>query len=1593
MDIAGDATGDLTNYAEISSADDDGDAGTPAPTDVDSTPDGDNQNTDGEDANLVDDATDGDGKNGGDEDDHDPATFSITPPGTFDLALIKELSSTGPFAPGDPVTFTITVYNQGSIDATDVVVTDHAPAGLSYASSNAATVTTTTNAAAVVVTDNGDLTFAIDALAAGDSVTLDVTLDIAADATGDLTNYAEISSADDDGDAGTPAPTDVDSTPDGDNQNTDGEDANLVDDATDGDGKNGGDEDDHDPATFSITPPGTFDLALIKELSSTGPFAPGDPVTFTITVYNQGDVDATDIAVTDHAPTGLSYSSSNVATVTTTTDANAVVVSDNGALTFGVDALAAGDSVAFDVTMTIAADATGDLTNYAEISSADDDGDAGTPAPTDVDSTPDGENQNTDGEAFNLADNATDGDGKNGGDEDDHDPAMLTVVAPGTFDLALVKAVSSTGPFAPGTDATFTITVYNQGSLDATDIVVTDHAPAGLSYSSSNAATVTTTTNAAAVVVTDNGDLTFAIDALAAGDSVELDVTMRIAADATGDLTNYAEISSADDDGDAGTAAPTDVDSTPDGDNQNTDGEDANLVDDATDGDGKNGGDEDDHDPATLTVTPVETFDLALMKELTSTGPFEAGDSVNFTITVFNQGNVDATNIEITDYAPDGLTLTAFASASAGVDVDLATGLGSIETLAADTQKSYELTFTIDSDFQGTSLVNWAEISSADDDDDATNTAPVDVDSTPDADNQNTAGEADGTFVDDAIDQDGKNGGDEDDHDPATVVVGQVFDLGLKKETVSTGPFTAGDNVTFSLTVENQGSLDAYRIDVVDYIPAELTYVSSNVGVVTTTTESNAVVITDNGVDADGNLTFTLDTLSAADSVVFEVTFKIDADFDGASIVNSAEIAAADDDTDTDNAAPTDVDSTPDSDNQNTDGEQDDSIVDNATNQNGKDGGDEDDHDIEEISMKQPVFDLALIKAPKAGQTIVQGGDVVFEITVINQGQLAAYSIDVTEHPPTGLAFKSINATAVTTSDDDNAVVITDNGSGAFSIDTLAVGDQVTVEVTMTVADNATGDLTNYAEISAADDDEDPDNDPPTDLDSTPDTTNQNGDGENDDMVDDAVDEDGKNGGDEDDHDAGTISVVELAEIGNYVWYDNNYDGVQDSDEQGVGNVTVKLYDENDTLVATTTTGSDGSYLFEDLVPGVYYVEFDLDTLPADYSATRQNSGTDDAKDSDADPSTGRTIRTTLDSGESDTDWDFGIYQPASIGDYVWFDTDGDGIQDADENGIENVTVNLLDPSGSVVETTTTNADGFYEFTGLNPGNYIVEFVEPAGHGFTMHHEGLDAAVDSDADRTTGRTELVTLSAGQSKTDIDAGMASGAVLAAIEQEVARRIAQANPTPTPTAVPPTATPTAVPQSANPTAVPPTPVPTAVPVQNVQGVNVGLTAPTINKAVSQSIGGAGDTLVYTVNITNPNNTTMVDVRASDALSSKLDYVSGSSSQGTVSYTAGTRIVNASLGDIAAGGTVTITIRARINGFAQAPDRIDNTAQASAANLPGVTSNVVSTQLIPNQIPTTGENASAPGAYAVYAVVMALVMANLATIVIKRREEITS
>ncbi len=208
-----------------------------------------------------------------------------------------------------------------------------------------------------------------------------------------------------------------------------------------------------------------------------------------------------------------------------------------------------------------------------------------------------------------------------------------------------------------------------------------------------------------------------------------------------------------------------------------------------------------------------------------------------------------------------------------------------------------------------------------------------------------------------------------------------------------------------------------------------------------------------------------------------------------------------------------------------------------------------------------------------------------------------------------------------------------------------------------------------------------------------------------------------------------------LYELGDYVWYDTNGNGIQDNGETGVQGVTVTLLDAAGNVYAITTTDGSGKYLFSNLPAGDYKVVFS--DLPADYVATLPNQGGDDAKDSD-----GLVVAVTLNANNYTID--LGIVKqkdPAGkfmLGDYVWYDNNQNGIQDAGETGVQGVTVTLTKPSGTT-ETTMTDANGYYEFTGLSNGTYTVAFTGlPAGYQATVTGAGSDNTKDSNGLTTTG---------------------------------------------------------------------------------------------------------------------------------------------------------------------------------------------------------------------------------------------------------------
>lgn len=228
--------------------------------------------------------------------------------------------------------------------------------------------------------------------------------------------------------------------------------------------------------------------------------------------------------------------------------------------------------------------------------------------------------------------------------------------------------------------------------------------------------------------------------------------------------------------------------------------------------------------------------------------------------------------------------------------------------------------------------------------------------------------------------------------------------------------------------------------------------------------------------------------------------------------------------------------------------------------------------------------------------------------------------------------------------------------------------------------------------------------------------------------------------------------------VGDRVWLDANADGIQDGPETGASGVTagvtVTLFDANGGQVDQVQTDADGTYLFDGLAAGEYYLGF---TAPPGYRFTTRDVGGDDAVDSDV-SSDGFTVIFHLD-GSADRTWDAGLVPTtATIGDRVWLDANLNGIQDGGEAGFAGVTVELFTAAGVSQGTTMSGADGSYKFADVAEGSYYLAFSEPAGFCYTMRDQGSDDGVDSDVDPVTFTTPTFSLSAGDDDLSRDAGL-------------------------------------------------------------------------------------------------------------------------------------------------------------------------------------------------------------------------------------------
>ncbi len=254
--------------------------------------------------------------------------------------------------------------------------------------------------------------------------------------------------------------------------------------------------------------------------------------------------------------------------------------------------------------------------------------------------------------------------------------------------------------------------------------------------------------------------------------------------------------------------------------------------------------------------------------------------------------------------------------------------------------------------------------------------------------------------------------------------------------------------------------------------------------------------------------------------------------------------------------------------------------------------------------------------------------------------------------------------------------------------------------------------------------------------------------------------------------------------------------GIFDAGEIGIDGITVNLLNSNNTpfidpltmSARTTVTANGGFYLFENIPAGNYKVALDLtsgigftqlststganaNTGPFENPPDVDSNATDEddngqrinntiirsrtitigASNAPAEPTaeTGAVDgtlpngqgtapdMTALPDNQANVTADFGLFQSYSLGNRVWFDDDDSGTINGSEAGINGVTVNLYDAAdlNSILDTMTTNANGYYRFDFLRAGDYVVEAQTPAGtHSSTPNAGDPDADLDEDDD-------------------------------------------------------------------------------------------------------------------------------------------------------------------------------------------------------------------------------------------------------------------
>ncbi|MFN8319523.1 MAG: SdrD B-like domain-containing protein [Saprospiraceae bacterium] len=1040
-----------------------------------------------------------------------------------------------------------------------------------------------------------------------------------------------------------------------------------------------------------------YDLALRLNSIANSPVKYGVSVPFNITVYNQGtqSVDSIDVICILNsnlqlgAGNGIWSAEGSISNAYVTRIAGQLDPAASVLVTINVVPQPGVDSTQWNLSAEIFAfqDISGNQVENFE-----------------TDSTPDKNNTNDGGGALGTpSDDAINGNGTGlpgsanaNTDEDDHDVAKVRI-----YDVALKKLLLTTGQVHYGDVLDFVCIVYNQGNETTGLVTIQELITEGYIWDQA--------LNLPLGWVGTAPKPKYSFEGLAPGDSLVVPVKLRLDSEQFDGAAwnNYTEVFTVFDIY-SNNVNVNEADSEP---NSNSIYENQVLPGSAWDNEINGNGpganeDEDDHD-----VAAPRIFDLAIKKEReTSVPSYSYTQNVKYTITVYNQGNVAASQVTITDTIPCGLEFIPALNPQWAVSGPNKISRVINTPLAPATNAAYELYFGVNPCYNdpANGWTNYIEISSAIAADGGSN---ADIDGVFDSNLKNDY-QYNNLNNNDVLNQWGTAvNQDEDNHDLEIV---QVVDLALKKTLVTPPPYTYGQNLTFAITIYNQGNVVGKNIKIRDYVPEGYDFPAGlNIPLGWNMADSTNTLSQWLYPDQQTTINIVLtvkpgnsrrDWINYAHIVLVQDTFNNNR-FDDADsytfMVNAAEFAI-------DPGDP----------------EDDDIFVLGPPNTN----TDEDDHDPAGFE----VFDLMLEKSVVNPQPYYVVGDLVpFNIRVTNQGGTAASYIQITDYLPCGFSFNAGINPGWTQSG---------NLLRYQSSANISHGQSITVPLQLNVvACNTANAYRNVAEISISRDSLNTGN---KDFDSTADE-NPGNDAAGEDDIDDAI-----------------ITVVNGA-IGGIVWNDFDADGIYDAGENYTQGVRVELRNCNQSLIKFTNTNASGAYEFTDLPAGNYLVYFVPTTLPLNAIYTLQNQGNNDDLDSDVNAN-GFTACFSLAAGQSNYTIDAGHFSPSSIGDFVWNDLNGNNLQDGNEPGVMGVNVMLLSPSGSMVASTFTNASGLYLFSNVTPGNYYLKFSAPADYQFILANTGNNDNTDSDVtgELGAGTTAIFAVPGSTNITNMDAGLAA-----------------------------------------------------------------------------------------------------------------------------------------------------------------------------------------------------------------------------------------